>query len=282
MNKRIIDLLKNSNNPSLHLLIVTLIEGGKSLIVQKAINRINKGSVIEDGIIGYQTIKVLLAIDEDTFSKTILNFDNPEFVEKVTKSMTAKDSIMGYLGRYEGTIVHWNKGETAFTTPYGVYGKPFPKAEPIEYIQDLAKKYTGSRLVKRNRKQLALLNVKLTRKEKEKIKDLCWDFYVKNFMDALVIPLLNAKANLSYFSCCVNGGKIRGAKVLQKAVGAKPDGVIGNGTLGKIRLAIKRGVNINNGILNAMLAFYKYLIKKYPRRFKKYKNGWFARIKGLR
>jgi len=281
MNNDLLTLLKNTRNPSLYLLVTMLVEDDKDIIIQKALNILKPDSVVEDGVIGYNTVKAIINSDEDIFANAIIEYTLGKGIITDTPK-SGKEKIMGYLGAYEGLIVHWNKGETDITTPYGVYGKSFPNSKPILYVQKLAVKHTGHKITKRNLRRIALLNSRITRSEKLKIKNLCWEFYLENFMDKRVIPLLDAKSNLSYFSCSVNGGRGRGAKVLQQAVSVKPDGEIGNVTLRAIRTAKRRNVDINKGILDAMLRFYKYLIRINPIKFRRFRKGWFARIAGLR
>lgn len=281
MQKKLVDLLKNANNPSLHLLVVMLIEDDLGLLIQEAVNMHSKDYLTADGIVGYNTIKAILSIDEDVFAKTLmeLRFDKNH---KRFEQPNGEETIMSYLGRYEGTVIHWNRNETSITTPYGVYGKAFPNSKPIKYAQELAKKYAGKHITRRNLRQIALVNRNMSNGEKRKMRKLCWDFYKRNFMNPKVIALLDNKSNLSWFSCCVNAGKVRGAKVLQEAVHANTDGKIGNATIAKIKKAKASNMNINHGILDAMLKFYKLLISINPAEFGVFKNGWFSRILALR
>ena len=279
MNKRIIGLLKTNNNPSLHLLVYKLVEDKQDLLIQKAINRVLKETRIEeDGIVGYATISTLIKLDEDMFANKLLEL----MFNKTPTKLSSKQTIMSYLGRYEGTSLHWNRGEHDITTPFGVYGKSFPNSKPIRYMQTLAVKYTGRKIKSRDLRQIGKVNKSMSRAERDRIKDLCWEFYRTVFMDKRIIPILDGKSNLSWFSCCVNGGKVRGAKVLQKAVNVNDDGVIGPYTISKVKEDMKSKGTINDPILDAMLNFYKYLIRVRPKTFAIFKNGWFNRIKALR
>lgn len=282
MNTRILDLLHCSKSPTIFTLVTALIKIGAGIYIQKKINLLaGKNLLVEDGIVGYNTVKALLNFDEDIITEALVKIKARLNAEE-PKGISGKDAIMTYLGTYEGTIIHWNKGETAITTPYGVYAKPFPNSKPVKFANELAVKYTGRKFTYRDLKQIATVNNSVTPKEKMHMKNLCWNFYVNNFMNKNVIPLLTRKPNLSYFSCSVNAGRSRGAKVLQKAVNAKPDGKIGKITLSMITKAVDKRVDINKGILDAMRKFYLTLIRINPSKFGRFKNGWLNRLISLR
>ena len=274
--KNLLSLLKQDNNETLYNIVYSLLKEGKGRYIQEQVNTLIKKKLIVDGIVGYNTIRGLLTPNNFDMVNSLLGVI-PEEIE-----ITGKEKILSYLGNAEGVVIHWNKGESALTTPYGVYAKSFPNSKPVKYVQALAVKYTGSKIRARRLSEISKVNVSLTLKEKEKLKDLCWDFYKDNFIHEDVIPLLDSKSNLSYFSCSVNGGRRRGAKVLQTAVKAKSDGMIGKGTLRKISKAVKNNIDINKGILDAMKRYYDYLIRVNPAKFKRFRNGWYNRIKGLR
>jgi lysozyme family protein len=184
---------------------------------------------------------------------------------------------MSYLGRYEGTVVHWNKTESSYTSPYGVYKKLFPKASVIKYIDKRAEEL-GINLRRRNTRELARFNRLLTAKDKQIIRDLAYEFMMSHFVDKRVEPYLSPKETLTFFSLSVNGGASRGRKALQSAIGVKVDGKIGKRTLSKLK---EYKGDLNRGMLSYMKNFYLSLIRRNPSKYAIYKNGWMNRLKGL-
>jgi lysozyme family protein len=80
---------------------------------------------------------------------------------------------------------------------------------------------------------------------------------------------------LMHFDGCVNHGVGRAATMLQKAVGATPDGDIGPATLNKVK-ALDQLV-VCNKIAEARTAFYRSIVEHNPVQAK-YLNGWLRRI----
>ena len=250
--------------------IFLAVDGHDPKLVQQAI-----GGIEVDGVIGYQTTNALLALDKTIFLSKL--FDLVTNKQDIPPPSSKKDTMMAYLGRYEGTVVHWNKTESSYTTPYGVYRKLFPKAQVVLYIDKRAKEL-GINLRRRNTRELAKLNRLLTRKDKDIIKDLAYEFMLSHFVDKRVEPYLDAKETLTFFSLSVNGGAGRGRKALQSALGVKVDGKIGKQTLGK--LEARKG-SLNEGMLSYMRGFYLRLIQRNPSKYAIYKRGWMNRLKGL-
>lgn len=85
--------------------------------------------------------------------------------------------------------------------------------------------------------------------------------YHQNYWEPLSCDDLPRGVDLSVFDMGVNAGVLRGAKILQKIVGARPDGIIGSQTL----LAVNEYVKANGvqKLLEAYrddrLAFYRTL-----------------------
>jgi len=268
-----------------------LVENDKGKLIQRAVSELG-GDITIDGIVGYYTIKAVLKVDEDSFAKAIIQLANDHINTKrsikygytppTIDTMSSKEKIMSYLARYEGTVIHWNRGETNITTPYGIYRKSFPNAKIFKYIDMLSKKYTGKVIRRRNMRQIKILNNSMSKNERKRIYDMAWVFYVNNFMDARITDMLNNKEAMSFFSISVNGGKGRGVKSIHSAVKLKLSSRVSTNLLVTIARQKNMGKDLNNGMLDYMLAFYKTLIKNKPWKFARFKNGWFSRIAGLR
>ena len=85
--------------------------------------------------------------------------------------------------------------------------------------------------------------------------------YHENYWEPLSCDDLPAGVDLSVFDMGVNAGVLKGAKILQNVVGARPDGVIGSQTLLAVNEYIKaNGVEkLLDAYRNARLGFYRTL-----------------------
>lgn len=286
LQKRLLKVLRDTHNPSLYLLTTMLVEDNKGKEIQEALRDLG-ADITVDGIVGYYTIKAILSVDEDKLAKAIIDLSDKHIYGSQRNadkynSISPKDRIMNYLARYEGTIIHWNRTETNMTTPYGIYRKSFPNAVIFKYIDALSVKYTGRVIRRRDLRQIGKLNNSLTRNERRRIKDMAWDFYLNNFMNPEVTDMLDGKEGMSFFSISVNGGRGRGIKSLYSATKLKLKNRVSDVLLNKISELKRKHISLNDGMLDYMLNFYKYLIRKNPNKYGRYRNGWFSRLKGLR
>jgi len=248
--------------------------------LQEHLNKTENSSLITDGIFGISTMLILgQAIDKN---KNYLSEFVSTMMEDKTDTPTdrielLRQPLMNFLAEVEGTTIHINgKTESQFTTPYGVYSLYFPKSKPVIYVNSLFKKYS---LNKKNKSDIRRINDFLTNDEKMKIQDLCWEFYKENFMSKGIITLLNDMTSISYLSISINGGKGRGIKAIQSAIGATVDGKVGKQTLTLLSKNIESNgyKQLNFNMLEYMILFYANLIKK-KRKFFVYRNGWYNRL----
>jgi len=268
-------LFKKHADTDLFLTVEFLLEQKLDLLLQKAIN-LSNGNVVEDGIVGYRTLDALLKIDKYVFFDNIAKL----LIEK-EKHIRLEDRILEYLGRAEGTVIHWNRRESAYTSPYGVYKKSFPNSKIIKYIDSLFKKYA----LRETPGNAIKLNYLLSNDEKEQIRILAYAFYVKHFLDkklnAIFEEMKFYNSALTFFSNSVNGGKARGVKVLQKALKLKADGILGKKTRTAVRTFKGSDEILNQLMLAEMYHFYNRLIKNNPKRYARFKRGWYNRLKNL-
>ena len=96
--------------------------------------------------------------------------------------------------------------------------------------------------------------------------------YKANYWDAVKGDELPAGVDWACFDWCVNSGRKRPSKALQRAVGATPDGAIGPATLAKVGEAMPKAVVI--AIHDDRQAFYENL-----RTFDTFGKGWTRRNK---
>jgi len=259
------------------IIISKILEENNAKIIQEAISK--QKSIKIDNIFGQQSFNTLIQCDPNQLlqdlGKLWVEYNSDAHPEKV---VNAQEKIRSYILEAEGTKVHWNKTESNFTTPGGVYAKLFPHSKPVKYVRQLAKKYRVD-LSRRNLHQLHKLNNSMTREEFNHLTDLVVDFELAHFADNRVVNLLDPNEGLVYFSLALNGGLSRGNKAVQSAIKVKVDGKIGKGTL-KV-LEIKKDQKIVVGMLNYMQYFYDYLIHKNPRKYGLYKRGWHNRLVAL-
>ena len=112
-------------------------------------------------------------------------------------------------------------------------------------------------------------------------KDIYYkDYFVKPKLDK--IP--SEKVAGVLFDFGVNSGQGTAVKALQKIVGAKPDGVIGNKTLKAVdKYIAKNGEDIlTDEILNNREKLMTSLVVNNPAKYGKYVNGWANRIASQR
>lgn len=326
-NNETLRILEYSLPKELYTMVVILDKLNLERLLQIAINLNSTNKVMVDGIIGKGTLKALFNANPDSILHSIEELLVNSFSTKpndgkvdVTEddiqgldndkanTVDQKSVIMGYLANAEGTYIHRNKTESEYTTSFGIYKKSFPKSKPILYVDSLASKYgcdIDARDYRVARKEIKKLNSKLTVKEKTKIRDLAYEFYMKKFMDKKINNVIDqyncenkAKFSLSYFSIAVNGGLGRSRKNIQKAINVLTrkrvvgvDGKIGPGTVGKFKgllnkLLGKSKCNIvfdklNQTFLIQMKLFYDHLISRNNAKYGRYKRGWYNRLKGL-
>lgn len=99
--------------------------------------------------------------------------------------------------------------------------------------------------------------------------------YRTGYWDKCKCDQLPAGVDYAVFDVAVNSGPGRAARFLQSAVGAKQDGAIGDGTLGKV--GSKEPPSIINSICDLRLAFLRGLDT-----FSTFGKGWTIRVTAVR
>ncbi len=148
-----------------------------------------------------------------------------------------------------GLKLHKNPTEQAETYA-GIYRKAYPNWEGWAYID------------KGENPPFKLIN----------------DFYYENFYKPFEnIP--NEAIRDLLFEFAVNASVRTATKLLQKVVGAKPDGILGEKTLQKLNeyLTEKFEENFIKDFTLARIAFYTGLANKNPKKYGLYLRGWINR-----
>lgn len=101
-------------------------------------------------------------------------------------------------------------------------------------------------------------------------------YWIAAHCDALMWPL-----SMVHFDCAVNTGVAQAIKILQRAVGARDDGVWGTETNQKyIAGQHDEGVNTFNNLLFERLRLYSVLANE--KKYQPYFAGWVKRVLKLR
>lgn len=268
---------------SVFLILKQLHDQNGDKLAQQSVNMvIGSHTLIEDGIIGPSTIKHIAMVDPVKFLSalgTLLTKKKQAIGPKendLSVQDSVKEAIMTYLGKNEGTHMHWNSTERNFTTAYGVYAYSFPKSKPVKYMQSIAKKKGFGKITRHNVRKV---DRAMTTGERRALKDIVYAFYLTHFMDPKVNEHLGIKSSRSFFSISVNGGMGRGYKSLQSAIGTKVDGKFGKGSFKKLESCTKSDTALNQSMLTYMAKFYARLVKKA--KFWVYRRGWKNRLLGL-
>lgn len=106
-------------------------------------------------------------------------------------------------------------------------------------------------------------------------KEMVMRFYKTRIWDRIKGDDLPTGLDYLVYDFAVNAGPGQSAKLLQRAVGAKDDGVIGNGTLGAVQA--KTPAEVIEGFTEQKEAFYKALVEKRPEQ-SKFIRGWMNRV----
>ena len=274
--------MHNSKNKELFLAKIDLlmknaIKSDNAKVLQRTINIFNFELLKVDGILGNITrgklINTLLYVSEDEFDL---------IYSTLSEDKVGYNVIMNFLATWESTRIHYNRGESSFTTAYGVYKAKHPDSKPVLYVEQLGNKYN----IKVNtRRGARMINTFITKEEKQRLKDLCYFFYMDNFMNEDINKHFDknkmVKSKLTYFSNGVNGGTTRANKVLQKAIRVHDDGKIGIVTLNELKKHVD-DYTLNKSMVRYMYKYYNSLVKHNPDKYKRFLNGWNNRLESLK
>lgn len=114
------------------------------------------------------------------------------------------------------------------------------------------------------------------------VKDITMEevesIYYKNYYLKSRANLLEAGLDLFHFDCAVNHGPKQAIILLQRAVGADEDGVIGKQTLGKVASFTGGIDNLIRSYSQVREAFFNAIVKNDPSQ-KVFLKGWLNRNK---
>ncbi len=110
------------------------------------------------------------------------------------------------------------------------------------------------------------------RLEKTNIGDMVLAFYKKEYWDKVGAPLLGDALGFQVTDCAVNCGIARAAKMLQRLVGAYPDGAVGPMTAAKVK-EYGDTLEVITGFNEARREYYRGL-----KQFSIYGKGWLNRV----
>ena len=118
----------------------------------------------------------------------------------------------------------------------------------------------------------AFLDKKVNEQEMRQMpKEHIAEIYRNNYWDKVKADDLPSGIDLCVFDWAVNSGTRKAVCALQESVGAKPDGIIGPSTLGKVKE--KENIHILKEMRGKREKFYRSLTKT----FKIFGKGWLRR-----
>ena len=107
------------------------------------------------------------------------------------------------------------------------------------------------------------------------IKNLTWDMacdiYYEDFFLTFMVSVPTQSARFQLLDYAINSGVPRATKALQKAVGAKPDGILGP----KTRFA---AVSVDDTVITLRVLAYRLEFMASLPRWKTFGGGWARRI----
>lgn len=105
------------------------------------------------------------------------------------------------------------------------------------------------------------------------------EIYESRFWKRSQAPLFGWPVNLILFDCAVNSGTMRAAKLLQRALGVTPDGILGPATLASVKNFTMRDLCLR--FLMERVFYYNHLDEGHPELTKFLTGGWLLRIESL-
>jgi len=275
-----IKLIKDSGNTELYFVMIIIVNNEWVDELQAFLNKNSGETLMEDGVLGLQTLFVLDKVmlkDPTIMQKFLVHVSTIPTVTVIDSKDKLENTVMNFLADAESTLFHYNKKEKSYTSPYGVYAYANRKSDIVKYCDSLFLKYN---LDKNNRRSARKLNPLLKQSEKIKIKQMAWSYYKASYVDEDVLVLLDKLSGLTYFSLSINGGKPRGNKAIQGAIGATKDGHIGKNSIGKLKKFLYDNDYpvLNFRMLSYMQDFFNYLINTNPDKYKINENGWHNRL----
>lgn len=107
-------------------------------------------------------------------------------------------------------------------------------------------------------------------------KEQACDIFKKNYWDKCKCDQMNPAIALLVVDCAYNSGVPRSSKILQECVGAGADGIIGNGTLGKVKEATNTSDKLQK--LSWELREKRLTFLQSLSTWKTYGKGWTNRV----
>ena len=106
-------------------------------------------------------------------------------------------------------------------------------------------------------------------------KDEAKEIYYEDYWTANKVPYVPDELKHIYFDMCVNQGKGRAVKILQRAANAKGAGLKVDGGMGSKTLAAMKGVELQR-VRAYRVKYYADLVTRKPD-LEKFYFGWFRR-----
>jgi len=214
--------------------------------------------------------------------------------------MDKLDVLMEHLKEAEGAKVHYNRGESDITAPYGIYKAYYPNAKifkTIDLIAKILKIYKDSKNYTDN--EIELINEYIYENNLEdKIYNEAKEFY-SSYLRGMHLELLPEKLIVLLFSMYVNSKRGFWESIQNALIALEKEGVvklevkiIADGYFGKkTKKALQNITKYYNDdkfilafkyqLLFFMQVFYVKLATKDKKRYFKFLKGWKNRLMNL-
>ena len=213
------------------------------------------------------------------------------FRTKVGDKLMISNELMKYLGKAEGTTLHYNTSESDITTAYGIYRVAHPDAEIFKYIDRVADNI-GITTKSKDWTTAEIDSIGIVLDDKNVLK-LAEEFYTKFTLKAKLNEFPK-EAQVAMFSMYTNSPKLAW-KATQSAINKFEsnelidykqqlvDGYPGETTYDGLELctAANNGSLFEAYMLLEMNRQYGKLAVSNPDKYLQYLNGWNNRMEAL-
>ncbi len=215
-------------------------------------------------------------VNKEEFEKFTENLTN-KVKENIAYSEIAQEEIFEYdrvfnyahahVAKVEGKLSD-HKNDPGGITKYGI---------SLAFLEDYSKTANGRKVLTK----LKIYNVgreSIIKMTSEQSKNIMYNAFWLSTKIANLPPLLAIIA----YDFAVNSGSYYSCRLIQRAIGAKVDGIIGNETITKANnLSQLEQKKVAKFMLEERVRFYQNLAKSKPK-FSVFLKGWLSRVEILR
>ncbi len=199
--------------------------------------------------------------------KEDINLEIKEIFESIFEYEAIFNYAHAHVAKVEGGLSD-HKNDPGGITKYGI---------SLAFLEDYAKTQNGRKVLTK----LKMYNISresILKLTKEQSKNIMYNAFWLSTEISKLPPLLAIIA----YDFAVNSGSYYACRLIQRAIGAKVDGIIGKETLAKAyNLDIIEQKKVAKFMLEERVKFYQNLAKSKPK-FNVFLKGWLSRVEILR